>query len=287
MECFLKTIKIWLRFIKLQFVKDRDYSVQRLFRTFWKTLLYLLIFLLPVYLSISPKDGTVHFNNWKTLIVCAIAYLAANYFVNNLGDSRNKKIITSEEITFKCISGAIEQLSQADKFDASHHKLYVIEALKYIESVTQIMVKQLGYPEGTICANLMVKKEGCNQLGLKYFGTFLDGRDYKKVLDINENKPDPGAPEAFVSRRPVYIANVHAPELNGYFKNPINYHSILSIPIIGKDNNVLGIINVDSTIKDQFGSEDVIEKIIIPKIKPFIKLIKLEKQLSVPKSTEL
>lgn len=73
----------------------------------------------------------------------------------------------------------------------------------------------------------------------------------------------------------VYIDDIK--NFGDAFRTDAPYRSIISIPIMSRDNKkVFGILNIDSTIPSQFVSIDYISKAIRPILSPLIALLRLE-----------
>ena len=90
----------------------------------------------------------------------------------------------------------------------------------------------------------------------------------------------PGAPEAYVFKKMIYIDNTQSDKYKEYFDAEKEYRSIISIPIIDNvSSEVIAVINVDSPEPKQFISKDFIEKRILPKIHNLILLFSLERNL--------
>lgn len=196
-------------------------------------------------------------------------------YVRGLIDTQKKAQRTKgDKLVYDCLGGAIEQLIHIRTCPPAVARQFINELLKYIEKVVTVVLKQYGPPPGEICANLMIKREDPLRLDLEYFGTFLHGRS-KLTLGL-EDPSLPGAPEAYLHKKVMYIDNTMSDTYKRFFDINKPYRSILSIPIPLPDGSIFAVLNIDSHFADQFMSEDFIGKKILPVVSPFIALLKLE-----------
>ena len=129
-----------------------------------------------------------------------------------------------------------------------------------------------------LCANLMSFDFRARELAIVRWGS-RDTERFSRSIPLDEANPLPGAARAFVEQRMVYIPDTEDPELAQYFVDR-PYKSVLSIPIRISPGRpvVIGIVNIDSTEKGYFRSDEFIRKELKMIVLPFVNLISLELQ---------
>jgi hypothetical protein len=197
------------------------------------------------------------------------------YFLNKFRDWRKNRRLGGDKIIFDIIGGAIQELMELHINSPLKRDRYVIEILHNIEKVLESIFKADGIELGTLCANLMLR-EG-NHLKLTEFATKFQDRD-KPQIDLDELNPLPGAPEAWVLNKVIYIEDIKSEKFAQYFQGDFKFKSFISIPI-AIDGMVIAIINIDSNIVKQFKSNEYIAQNIMPKISPFLSLFNFEQGL--------
>lgn len=212
------------------------------------------------------------------VVVGGLVLLTITYFREYFSDRKKNRLLKDEKIIYNCIEGAIHELIELKNTYNKHDPNYIYQILRYIEKIIDIVLRSEGLVPGDICVNLMIREGDPDKLVLKCFGTFMPGRD-KPTLLINKENPLPGAPEACVMRKTIYIDDIKSDKYKEYFKKVYPFQSIISIPIYKDDEDVVGIINIDSTLPDQFLSSDFIARKIVPKINPLIMLFLFERDL--------
>ena len=224
---------------------------------------------LPDNQSISGKQITA-------MILGSSVLLIITYFLNKLRDWRKNRRLGGDKIIYDIIGGAVQELMDLHIKNPLKRDRYTIEILSDIEKVIESIFKSDGINVGTLCANLMVR-DG-DHLKLTEFGTKFQDRDKPKI-ELDVENPLPGAPEAWVFGKVIYIENIRSEKFSPYFKENFKFRSFISIPI-QNDGTVFGILNVDSNIEKQFKSEDYLAKNIMPKISPFLSLLSFERELT-------
>lgn len=226
--------------------------------------------------------GSLSSGDWVVILGGAVLIMFASggrTYLENRGEDDER----DETIIYKTIGGAIDHLNTVrSNPDASPDHCFS-SLLRYIERVVEAILAE-ARPEVAashsviIGANLMLHEHAESQLRLKYFGTPLTNRE-KLTLPVNESPPRPGAPAAFAKGTVVYVEDTTAPEYAKFFDEQKDYRSIISIPVAVEGNQIIAIVNVDSNIKDHFGSIEFIKTKLIPKVEPFIGLIRLERDM--------
>lgn len=264
--------------LKLWYMKENSVSPRSLLRFIFIFLRRFLLFYVPIYLSIRltlPGGTPFSLTQWWASVFGSIMLVFISYFEDNSRDRKKNKTIESDKIIYDCIGGAIQELHEIIIHKPKDGKHYIDEILVAIEKVIITIFKGLGRPCGDLCVNLMVK-EG-NYLVLTKFATKLQDRDKPKIL-LDENNPLPGAPAAWALKKTIYINNIHSEEYKPFFQGAFKFKSFISIPVLD-DGKVFCIINVDSSMEDQFDSEEFISKKIMTKINPLLLLFVLENEL--------
>lgn len=253
--------------------------------SFWSMIKFILIFIcqflffyLPLYIAIRlniPKDTKFTFIQWWGPILVAVFMVFISYVWENYRDRIKNRTIERDKIIYDCIGGAIQELHEIKFSTPNDNMHYINEILVYIEKVIFAIFKSSGIPCGTLCVNLMTREN--DELKLTKFATKFQDRD-KPTLKIDEKNPLPGAPEAWVFKKVIYINDIQKDEYKTYFSSMYKFRSFISIPLMNS-NDVLGIINVDSNLTDQFVSDDFISKKIMTKVNPLLLLFIFEREL--------
>lgn len=260
------------------FKKRRSLSVWDAIVFFTKFVLTYAICVGTLYLSTILESTTK-----QKLSGYQIAYIFGGGFVlvvlsyiKELGATHKKEgQLKERKIIYDCIGGAVEQLVAVQSKSPERKRSYVNELLKYVEKVVSLTLKEDGTSPGEICSNLMIKND--DHLELVCFGTFLSGRT-KLALSL-QDPLRPGAPEAFHYKKAMYVDNTMSEKFRKFFDEEKPYRSILSIPIIDDQDNVIAIVNIDSDIPNQFNGQDFVNKKILPTVMPLLKLLQLEKDI--------
>ena len=241
---YFANLMLWIR-------KEHSVSYESMAKFIFIFFGRFLLFYLPIYLSIRltvPQGTKLSFTQWWASMLGAFLLVVISYFGDNYRDRVKNKTIESDKIIYDCIGGAIQELHEIKINKALDNNHYIDEILVYIEKVIVSIFKATGTPCGTLCVNFMVK-EG-NYLVLTKFATKFQDRDKPKIL-FNENEPLPGAPEAWVFKKTIYINDIENDKYKSYFQGVFKFKSFISIPVLN-NGIVFGIINIDSNIKDQF-----------------------------------
>jgi len=271
--------------IQTSIKRFRKISVDELLKKSFNNFLVILVSAIPIYIAIINKGGCNFFDiscptkeNWTVVIIGALALSGLNYLKEKSIAKKKQEIIVGKKISFDLLEMAIEYIASCNTRSRIEKRNCICEILKVIESSINLVLKELGLTnlenEEKICANIMVKKTNPDRLVLKFFGSRWGGRE-EMTLQLDENNIMPGAPEAFFYDKVVYINNTMRRKYKHFFNEEKPYRSIISIPIHGKNNNICAILNIDSDEPDKFGSKDIINKKILPTLKPYRSLFKL------------
>ena len=226
-----------------------------------------------------PEHTKLNIIQWLSISGVSFLLVTLNYLREHVNTWRTDKELKAEKTIYSIIGGAIEVLNEFICNPSTDNPKYVYEILKSIENTFFVILKTYGITPDSLSANLMVLKKEPLRLSLKYFGTKLAGRT-KLELPIDPDNPLPGAPEAYVFKKMIYIDNTQSDKYKEYFDAEKEYRSIISIPIIDNvSSEVIAVINVDSPEPKQFISKDFIEKRILHKIHNLILLFSLERNL--------
>ncbi len=256
--------------LKLIIFKKYSFSTWSIIKFFLLFISHFLFFYLPLYASIRftlQSETKFTSTQWWAPILLALILVVLNYIWNNIRDKNKNKKIESDKIIYDCIGGAIQELHELEIQD-NDGEHFINEILVYIEKVIEVMLNSAGIEKGTLCVNYMVKDN--DNLVLTNFATKFQNRN-KPMIPLNIQDPLPGAPEAWVLKKVIYINDIENEKFNPYFKESFNFKSFISIPVFD-DNKIYGIINVDSNLRDQFVSNEFITKRIMTKIGPFLSL---------------
>lgn len=276
---FWKKLQSFRKQIFLFLSKNHSYSFIDIARFIFNFLSAFLVFFISLSATklIGLKTGeSLSGDQWVLIGVFSFLLVIFTYVKELFAGKRKQRKIEGFKVITDSIGGAIEQLTEMKSKNIKEKQHIVYELLKYIEKVVKIILEIEGYETGEFCANLMIKNDQ-GKLEILYFGTFLSGRE-KLQLQIDTSNPMPGAPEAYVFRKTMYIDDTTSIKFSKYFDKDKSYRSIISIPVLNIDKEVIAIINIDSTKINQFISGDFVSKRIVPIITPFIDLLKLEKE---------
>lgn len=233
---------------------------------------------LAVRLTVAPNSN-LNFSQWSSITIGAFLLVALNYLREHVNTWRTDKELQAEKTIYAIIGGAIEELNEFKCNPSNENPKYVYEILKYVEHAVFVVLKTYSITPNSLSANLMLVENDPLCLSLKFFGTKLAGRKRIKI-PINLEDPLPGAPEAFVLNKMIYIDNTQNEKYKPYFDPTKDYRSIISIPIMDSaTEKVYAVINIDSPEPNQFESKEFIEKKILPKIHTLILLFSLERNL--------
>lgn len=271
MPQFFKKLKLWI-------YKEYSVSTVGLIKFVLLFIGSFFFYYTPIYLSIrlTLTEGTKFtFFQWWSSALAAFVMVVLNYFWDIFRDKRKNKKIENDKIVYDLIGGAIQELHDIKSNKPNENGHYIDEILVFIEKVVFTILHSSGTLCGILCVNYMEKEE--DHLKLIKFATKFQDRD-KPNIPLDEENPLPGAPEAWVYKTPIYVNDIDSPKYKEYFKGSFKFKSFISIPVMN-DGIVFGVINIDSTIKDQFGNDDYIVKKILPKINPLLLLFVFESEL--------
>ncbi|MGB4596247.1 MAG: hypothetical protein WBI14_10145 [Anaerolineaceae bacterium] len=179
------------------------------------------------------------------------------------------------EVTFNLSAQAIYDMSEVVVNAKTLDYSYLKQLLLYFEKSVIGILEANSMQVGRIGVNLMLPKE--DTLVLYLFGLDLPFRKHVQ-LPCDCNNPLPGAPEAKTSRKIQYVQDTTNKQIKVYFQNKA-YKSFLSIPIfkneIEEEGEVIAVLNIDSTMKKQFGSMKFVMMKVYPALKPLLTTIQV------------
>jgi len=273
MKNFWGKFKSFTQSVRIFFLKTFSFNLRDIIHLLINGLISyvpvaILVFL-PLYIKANWDHKQFSYFDWLCIFGGPLLVVTFNYLKEKrLTKNRDKKI-KEEEISYRCIAGAIDQL--ADLWKRKHKKEIVFsQILQDIEKVVTQTLKMLKIETKNITANLMLYSPKKNVLTLRYFGTRLDRRT-SLVLPLDKGLP--GATAAFVTKEIVYIENTQSPEYNHHFSISKSYRSIISYPI-QNNRKIYAILNIDSENVNQFVSNEFITIELLPKMQPFIALLR-------------
>jgi hypothetical protein len=277
-------LKLILKIEKI-YDKVRSFFLTNYSLSFWSVIKFFLIaffnfalYFIPFYVTILlsiPENQKISSHQWIFILFGSIFMVVVNYFVNKLRDLRKNRRLVGDKIIYDIIGGAIQELRELHIICPTKRERFTTEILTNIEKVLESIFNTDGIESGTLCANLMIR-DG-SHLKLTDFGTKFQGRD-KPQIDFDELNPLPGAPEAWVSNKVIYIDDIKSKKFEKSFAGNFKFRSFISIPV-ANDGTVIAIINIDSNIEKQFKSDEYIAQKIMPKISPFLSLFSFEQEL--------
>lgn len=259
-------------------LKDRSFTFSGVLRFLSNLLISYVVFWVSLYLSarLAVPSSQPVIKGQIGLVSGGSILLVVFTYLRQLLISRRKEVaLRDQKLIYDCFGGAIERLIEVKRESESDGKWFVSDILVYFEKVVGLVLKNDGIRSGELCANLMLKRTNPLRLSLVYFGTALGGRE-KLDIQIDARNRRPGAPEAFDTGKVAYIDNTMGRKYKRFFDENKPYRSILSIPICNLKSVVFSVLNIDSSLPDQFISTDYISKRILPVINPFISIIQLQ-----------
>jgi len=175
------------------------------------------------------------------------------------------------ELTFSYISMSLETilldvLNSDLQEDSKIEKLLV-----YIQASIISILKGNSIEVGEICVNLMIQTE--DVLRLTHFDI---ARQDRKYVDIEINRRHPGAPKAYSRQKLQYVKDTQSNHIRKYFRDK-PYRCILSYPLIirsdaTRNNEVYGVLNIDSNLVNQFKSIDFVQSKISSALNPLLSI---------------
>jgi hypothetical protein len=265
--------------------KNRTYSLGGLLKGLSRQFISVAIIYLGFFASIffrTPLGQPLDTNQlwWAGIISICIQILS--FIKDRIILSKKEKEVNAFRTTiYNCFAGAIEQLGRIRKEPMAQRNQFITEILKHIEKVVFTTLRDEDVLTGDLCVNYMRYFPDTKRLKLERFGNFVKGRTYRE-LEVDENCPDPGAPNAAIKKKVVYIDDTQSSIYSDYFHETTPYRSIISTPLKDTNGNVFGIINIDSDRPNQFVDQEFITERIIPVINPLTSLLELEKSNLIP-----
>lgn len=237
-----------------------------------------LLFFIPLWLSLDlslPKETNPNFTQSLYMGLSSIVLVVITYFRDNYRDKKKNNLIVSDKIIYDCIGGGIQELYELKDKDGKEKGHYITETLNYIEKVTFAILRAHNKDVGQLCVNIMENIDG--KLKLTKFATKFQDRT-KPAIELDLSKPGPGAPFAWVNNQVIYVADISLPQYKPFFDGDFKFKSFISLPL-EIDGTVIAIVNIDSNLLNQFESNEFISKFLIPKINPFLLLLRFDKDL--------
>jgi len=223
-------------------------------------------------------------DSWIIIFVAPIVIIIFNSLQQK--KKLGKKII-HHLIIYRLMGSAINDLikktpwikNSVGRIKKHYRREYRIQLLTRIAKAIEIIIREAGVEVGQIGANYMIVDKDSMTL---IWDTDTPSYAYRenKSLPINQNFPLPGAPSAYITATPVYINNTLSPEMRQYFDKYNDYRSRISYPIIDESNIVYAVVNIDSTVSDQFISREFVGDYITPIIQPFMDLFYLKRKIA-------
>lgn len=274
-------MKLIPRKLLLSLKKNRSYSVFDALQFAGNFLVNYCIFFISIIIPLLiSKPNDVSFTSFHVWIFLIVPFLLVvfTYIRENIITYKRERKIKQKKVIYTSITSIIKFLLQQDfKKEKDIKRRYVEKVLVLIQRIMQVILHDQGIPVGTICANLMLYHNP-DKLVLEYCGVSTDGHGSEGfTLNINRDKPDIGAPEAFVTNSIRYIDNTTLDEYKNFFSDEENsdVKSFISIPLRDNSKSVYAVLNIDSDVIEQFINVDFIEKQVLPEIKVFVYLIKI------------
>jgi len=187
------------------------------------------------------------------------------------------ELLNTNIFRLNVLGGAIDRVAEIKNDPAEERKNFIIEILVFIEKATKEVLEENGELQGNISANYMRVNEEEKNLEIIAFSSKLGSRKKKKI-SLDYVDPLPGAPEACKLRKVIYIDNIRSNKYKIFFSEESWYSSFISIPVIA-DDKVIGVVNIDSNIANQFISKKYIIDHICPVIEVIIRVYLLERFL--------
>lgn len=268
--------RFWIK-LKTWSTQRISFTVAGVTRNFLNFVVAYTASVTALWLAHWQGKGTVTCRTYLIIYGGSGLLVIINYFreyLSNLGRERRK---LAKDIIFKFTSSAIAKLKDCYKQPESN-KSFEEATLRFIERTVKELYPASFDKDIEITANLMEFDEQSGMLVLTSFGTFGDDRKIKLSLNVDQQHPLPGAPEAFVFDQIVYIPDTYDETVRDHFKPNRPYHCIISIPLCNSDRP-FGVLNIDSNETNGFGNTEYISKEILPTIKPFVRLLELRSQL--------
>jgi hypothetical protein len=270
-----------MRGIRQFFLKNHSFSILSLVFGIVGFLVRFLImmFSLGVAQQVAlPTDKKMSSSHWILISGLSLGIVLLDYIKDYIKDRARRSLQKQDQILFSLVSGSIYRLIESRENHKFNFGRRFTELLNQVESVIKLVTKKSESQGISISANIMVVVTNSltKELHLKHWGTKLANRE-DIIIPIDIDNPAPGAGLAFISGKNVYVHNILADEFKGKFNLEKDYRSILSIPFFNERHEVCGIVNIDSTEPDFFHTDRYIAEEIIPKLKPLIYLITLER----------
>lgn len=238
-------------------------------------LLQYLLFFISSFCSIWSKQSKIadfEPKHWIIIFVSPILLTAFTYIKDNPFNKRNLEKLLNHRVIFEITGSGIADIRDVIYKTNTRPKNYIKDSLTRIQHIVELTLKEKQVPTGDISVNFMERKD--NKLTIIEFDLQTTRHEYIS-LDIDPENPKPGGPKAVVTKKIDYVHNTGAKNYKEYFTNG-RYMSFFSYPILDRNGDIFGVINVDSTLPDQFKNKQYIDDIIKPAIVPIINLLELE-----------
>jgi hypothetical protein len=180
-------------------------------------------------------------------------------------------------LIFTTTAKAIEKINNVIQSPDFGNNEYKKEILNYLHRITELVLEVNNVTCGNISTNIMELIDG--KLQIIEFDLETTDRVKKVDLSIDPSQNKPGAPKAYNTKEVTYISDTDARDVKEHFIGK-PYKCILSIPVIDQDKDVIAIINIDSSLKNQFKNIDFYYSKMESVITPLLSLIKLERMIT-------
>jgi len=241
-------------------------------KNFWKLFIQYLLYCVPLFFTILIRESDLKkysVTEWLIIFLSPVILTTCTFLKENFFNKSKKEELIDNRVIFETTSQAIFDIREV-LYHIDHREMnYLKESLARIQRIIELKLKQNDISVGEISVNFMEKQGDC--LKIKEIDVKTSRHD-TGVLPLTQRQP--GAPQAYLDNKIKYINNTNARNYKEFFKNK-RYNSLFSIPVCDSSKCVFGVINVDSSEKDQFVNLEFITETLKPSIEPIIYLIEL------------
>ncbi len=272
------------------FSKKREYSYLGLLQIALALVIRILVLLLFFWIAhvVSEKQGFLDFlstspanaaavHAFKLFFFVSVIIAILDYSKDMYEKSTWKDVQKNEIIIYGTLAGAVKRVAGNGGTSVLGQQTNSTEFLLHtVESISKVVLGKSEADGITICAYIMLPFDNSNILRTSHWGTKLDGREDFDIV-VGEDGPMAGASRAFTEKQPAYSEDKSSSQLDGVFGAKKNYPTVLSIPIMeNPDQDIVGVLNIDSTLRDAFRTKDFIRKSLLPKLMPIVHLLRIE-----------
>lgn len=247
-------------------------------RDWKKHLLKAVILIIPYCISFytNPNHGKLLVSTVMAVLLGVVIITMINIIIDNFYERGVLGKVLIHRFAFSIMSGAITQL-KTTIFRTNQSQINNLQdMLLRIQKVVVMILKEYSIKDGYISVNYM-KRDG-NKLVIEEWDGAKTVDHIGIDLYVDINNPLCGAPSACVKKSVQYINNTESKSYREYFHNN-RYKSFFSLPVLNSQQDVIGVINVDSDRKNQFKNKSFIIETIKPVIEPIVTLIEFNEWL--------